>query len=103
MRSHKTLLKFQRYPQLYLETGYQSDCEYLYVTNQVNGHRFILERFKSLLSGLYITKIHRAESHINEHVKNTNDVELKLWHDRLGHPGSVMMYRIISQSHGHNL
>jgi transposase InsO family protein len=27
----------------------------------------------------------------------------KLWHDRLGHPGSVMMRRIIENSHGHPL
>ena len=27
--------------------------------------------------------------------------KLKLWHDRLGHPGSGMMQCIIHQSHGH--
>ena len=26
-----------------------------------------------------------------------------LWHDRLGHPGSTMMRRIIENSHGHPL
>ena len=26
-----------------------------------------------------------------------------LWHNRLGHPGSLMMWRIIEQSHGHPL
>ena len=28
---------------------------------------------------------------------------INLWHDRLGHPGSVMMRRIIENSHGHPL
>ena len=26
-----------------------------------------------------------------------------LWHDRLGHPGSIMMRRIIENTHGHSL
>ena len=69
----------------------------------MNDHSFILEYFKRPPSGLYITKIRRVESHLNEHIKNTKDIELKLWHDRLGHPRSIMMRRIISQSHGHNL
>ena len=28
---------------------------------------------------------------------------LTLWHDRLGHPSSIMMRRIIEKSHGHTL
>ena len=28
---------------------------------------------------------------------------LTLWHDRLGHPGSIMMRRIIENSHVHTL
>jgi hypothetical protein len=26
-----------------------------------------------------------------------------LWHDYLGHPGTIMMHRIIENSHGHPL
>jgi len=105
MRSCRTLLSFNdiRNNKYYLETWNQSDLEYVYVTHQVNGLKFILERFKRTPSGLYINHIHRVESYLNEHLKCIYVTKLTLWHKRLGHPGSGMMHHIIHQSHGNNI
>ena len=53
-RSRRTLISFKdiRNNKYHLETGNQSDQEYLYVTHQVNGLKFILEHFKRIPSGL---------------------------------------------------
>ena len=70
-RSRRTLISFKdiRKNKYHLETGTQSDNEYMYVTHQVNGQRSILESFKGLPSGLYITNIRQIESYSNEHLK----------------------------------
>jgi hypothetical protein len=37
------------------------------------------------------------------HQKCYNRKMFMLWHDRLGHPGTIIMNRIIKNSHGHPL
>ena len=63
-RSRRTLISFKdiRNNKYHLETGTQSDQEYLYVTHQVNGLKSKLERFKGLPSSLYITNIRQLNS-----------------------------------------
>ena len=46
------------------------------------------------------TYINVIESHL---VVKENPQALILWHERLGHPGSAMMRKIIESSHGHSL
>ncbi|GJW77705.1 retrovirus-related pol polyprotein from transposon TNT 1-94 [Tanacetum coccineum] len=44
-----------------------------------------------------------AESHMVIKEKSCDPDIVSLWHDRLGHPGSTMMKRIIESTHGHPL
>ena len=74
-------LKDIRNNKYHLKTETQSDQEYLYVTHHVNELKSILERFKKLPSGLYITHIRRIESYSNEHLKCINDIRFLLWHN----------------------
>jgi len=37
------------------------------------------------------------------HHKCSNPKMFMLWHDHLGHPGTIMMRQIIENSHGHPL
>ena len=54
-------------------------------------------------SGLYYTNISTIEAHAIVNQKFTDENNFIVWHDRLGHPGSIMMRRIIKNSSGHSL
>ena len=54
-------------------------------------------------SGLYYTYIRTIESHTVMNQKFIDSKVYMLWHDRLGHPGSTMILRIITNSNGHPL
>ena len=43
------------------------------------------------------------ETNVAIHQKCSDPKVFMLWHDRLGHPGSIIMHRIIENSHGHPL
>ena len=43
------------------------------------------------------------ESHMALIWKVNNPEIFEIWHERLGHPGVIMMHRIITNSHGHPL
>ena len=47
-------------------------------------------------NSLYITKICHIKAYLNEYLKCIDATKFKLWYDRLGHLGSVMMYCIIN-------
>ncbi|KAL0342309.1 UNVERIFIED_CONTAM: hypothetical protein Scaly_1893500 [Sesamum calycinum] len=53
--------------------------------------------------GLYGTLISSVETHSITNPKLVDQSTFTLWHDRLGHPGKTMMYRIIENSNGHPL
>nr|GEU64602.1 putative RNA-directed DNA polymerase [Tanacetum cinerariifolium] len=53
--------------------------------------------------GLHYTHLSKAESHMVIKEKSCDPGIVSLWHDRLGHPGSTMMKRIIESTHGHPL
>ena len=67
----------------------------------ISGKKILLEKLLVLSSGLYYTNIRMIESHAIENKRYDNIY--KVWHDRLGHPGSVMMRKIIESSSGHSL
>jgi hypothetical protein len=63
----------------------------------------VLERLPTLGSGLHYTYISMIESHMVLKEKSCDLGILSLWHDRLGHPGTTMMRRIIEGTNGHPL
>ncbi|KAK9133229.1 hypothetical protein Scep_012757 [Stephania cephalantha] len=67
------------------------------------GKKEVLEKFPALSSGLYFTHIRHVETNVVLNKKINDPKTFILWHDRLGHPGSSMMRRIINNSHGHPL
>ena len=69
----------------------------------IYGKNVVAEKLLAFSSMLYHTTIKLIESYV---VMNQEFNDLKiftLWHNRLGHPGSSIMRRIMEQSHGHPL
>ena len=62
-----------------------------------------MEKLSVFSSGLYYTTITTIELNMVMSQKLSHPNIFMLWHDRLGHPGSTMMRRIIENSHGHPL
>ena len=60
----------------------------------------ILEKLSSFSCGLYYTNISTIETHTIVNQKFTNQNEFIVWHNRLGHPGYIMMRKIIKNSCG---
>jgi hypothetical protein len=87
----------------HVETTNEGSAEYLYITSIISGQKLILEKLLSFSSGLYYTIIRTIESHVVMHQKCSNPKMFILWHDRLGHLGTIMIRRIIENSHGHPL
>ncbi|WZZ32515.1 hypothetical protein YC2023_015916 [Brassica napus] len=100
--SKRNLLSFK---DIYLH-GYDTQSatddgkKYMYVTSEQCGRKHILEKFPELPSGLHHTYIDEIESNL---VVKRNPEKFTLWHDRLGHPDTTMMRKIIESSHGHSL
>ena len=90
-KSQRNLLSFKdiRSNGYHIETMNESGKEYLYVTSLQSGKKNILEKLPVLSSGLYYTIIRKAEVYavVNQGVTT----EFKVWHERLGHPGAIMM------------
>ena len=63
--------------------------------------KYILEELRMLCCGLYCTKITMTESYAVVNTKFSDT--FKIWHQRLGHIGSVMMREIMQNSNGHPL
>ena len=62
-----------------------------------------MEKLIAFLSRLYHTTIKSIESYVVVNQKFNDPKVFVFWHDRLGHPRSSMMRRIIEHSHGHPL
>ena len=62
-----------------------------------------MEKLSVFSSGLYHTTIKSIESYVVVNQKFNDLKVFVIWHDRLGHLGSSMMYRIIEHSHRHQL
>jgi hypothetical protein len=104
-KSRRNLISFKdiRLNGYHVETTNEGSDEYLYITSIISGQKLILEKLPAFSSGLYYTTIRTVESHVVMHQKCSNPKMFMLWHDRLGHPGTIMMRRIIENSHGHSL
>ncbi|CAL2247903.1 unnamed protein product [Prunus armeniaca] len=87
----------------HIETRKDHNVEYLCITTNINNQRRILKTLPAFSSGLYYTTIKAVEVHAIMNQKFIDPKTFMPWHDRLGHPGSTMMRRIISNSNGHLL
>jgi hypothetical protein len=87
----------------HVETTNEGSDEYLYITSIILGQKLILEKLSAFSSRLYYTIMRTIESHVVMHQKCSNPKMFMLWHDCLGHSGTIMMRRIIENSHGHPL
>ena len=87
----------------HIETINEGNTEYLYITSIIYGKKRIMEKLLAFSSELYHTNIKSIESYVVVNQKLNDLKTFVLWHDKLGHPGSSIMHRIIQHSHGHPL
>ena len=80
------------------QSATEGNMKYMYPTTYVSGKKYTLEKLPKLSSGLHYTYINLIKSHM---IVKEDTETLTLWHNRLGHPGSILMRRIIENSHGH--
>ena len=79
------------------------DKEFLYITSITLGSKSVIEELPAFSSGLYYTHIRNIEVNATVNQKFTDNNNFVIWHDRLGQPRSIMMRKIIENSHGHPL
>jgi transposase InsO family protein len=104
-KSRRNLINFKdiRLNGFHVETTNEGSDKYLYITSIILGKKLILKKLSAFSSGLYYTTIRTIESYVVMHQKCSNPKMFMFWHDRLGHPGTIMMRRIIENSHAHPL
>ena len=104
-QSKRNLLSFKdiRWNGYHLETMSDETSEFLLITATHDGKKCILEKLQSLDCGLYLTTINTVESYAIMNPKFSNSPLIVLWHERLGHPSTSMLRRILHQSNGHSL
>ena len=92
-KSSRNLLNFKniRYNGYHTETNNEDSEEFLYITSIVSGQKLILEKLPIFSSGLYYTTMRTVETNVAIHQKCSDPKVFMLWHDRLGHPRSIMM------------
>jgi len=104
-KSIRNLISFKdiRLNSYHVETTNESSDKYIYITLIISGQKLILEKLLAFFSGLYYTTIRTIESHVVMHQKCSNPKMFMLWHNRLRHLVTIMIRRIIENSHGHPL
>ena len=104
-KSARNLLSFKdiRKNGYHIETINEGNKESLYITSIIYGKKIIAKKLLAFSSRLYHTTIKSIESYAIMNQKFNDPKIFTLWHNRLGHPGSSMMWQIIEQSHGHPL
>ena len=83
-----------------IEITYKNDSKYLYITSFVSGGKKIIEKLPTYNFGLYYTFINPVESYMVTNQRAVDQTNFIIWHDRLVHPDSTMMRRIIENSNG---
>ena len=103
--SKRTLLSFKdiRLNGFHVETEIEQGTEYLLVTKFDGYRKQIVERLPSSPSGLYYTYIKPTEGYVAMKTIFRNAESFRIWHDRWGQPGLIMMRRIIKNSAGHGV
>jgi hypothetical protein len=92
-KSKRNLLSFRdiRLNGYHLETRNEESIEYLCITRHELDKTCVLEKLPTFSSSLYYTYISTIEAHAIVNQKFTNHDKFEVWHDRLGHPGYIMM------------
>ena len=85
----------------HIEIMNDGNKECLYITSIVSSKKLVGETLSAFSTGLYNTTIKPIEPYIVVNQKFNYPNTFVLWHDRLGHPGSSIMRRIIENSQGH--
>ena len=96
-RSSRNLLSFKDIRQngYHIKTSSEGNSEFLCITSTISCQKHVLEKLPSFYSGLYHTIIRAIKISLTINQKFSDPKIFKFWHDRLGHPGSIMMRRII--------
>jgi ribosome biogenesis protein Tsr3 len=81
----------------------ENNIEYFQITKIKYGQKIILEKMEALSSGLYCMNISSIESNMVSNKKLHDTKIFTLWHNRLDHPGNIMMRRIIKSANWHPL
>ena len=104
-QSQRNLLSFKdiRSNGYHLETMSEETTEFLLITATHDGKKCTMKKLRSLECGLYLTTINTVESYAILNPKFSNSTPIVLWHERLGHPSTFMLRRILHQSNGHSL
>jgi peptide/histidine transporter 3/4 len=104
-KSQRNLLIFKDIRQngYHIETICEDNLEYLNITKMSSGTKHVLEKLSALSSSLYYMLLNRNVSYMMAGHKFSSHDNFVTWHDRLGHPGSIMMRKIINNSCGHML
>ncbi|CAN0883979.1 hypothetical protein LINGRAHAP2_LOCUS14704 [Linum grandiflorum] len=104
-KSRRNLLSYKdiRRNGYHIETIEEENREYIAITNMVAGNKYYLEKLPAISSGLYYTHISTIESNFTINSKFMDHDKFVIWYDRLGHPGSIMMRKILENSIGHSL
>ena len=102
-KSQRNLISFKDVRQngYHLETMTVDQKEYLCIITEKHGKKHIYEKLPAYSSGLYHIDIRPVEINLLSNQKLDDKNLLTLWHDRLGHPGTGMMHKIIANSVGH--
>ena len=105
MKSQRNLLSFKDIRQngYHIEIVNEKNIKYLYIIKIVSGKKCILEKSLAFSLGLYYTHISTIETHAILSQKFIDTNTFIIWHDRLGHLGSIIMHKITENSHGHPL
>ena len=75
----------------------------LFILYMISNEKRILKKLYVLSYGLYYTYIRVIETYATMNLKLIDPYLFAIWHNRLGHPGSIIMRIIIENSHGHPL
>ena len=104
-KSRRNLISFKDVCQngYHLETMMENQKEYLCLTADKCGKKHIFEKLPTYSSGLYQTEIRPIEINMISNRRLDDKQLITLWHDRLGHPGTGMMHKIIESSEGHKI
>ena len=102
-KSKRSLLSFKdiRMNGFHIETTGEGNKESLQIIEIVHGNKKVLESIPALSTGLYHAKVSMIEANVTFNKEAIDN--FTLWHDRLGHPGSTMMRKLILNSNGHSL
>jgi GAG-pre-integrase domain len=104
-KSKRNLLSFKniRRNRYHIEIMTENNIEYLQIITIKCGQKIILKKMEALSSELYCTNISSIKSNMISNQKLHDTKIFTLWHDRLGHPGNIMMRRIIESANGYPL